>query len=225
MTSGQLDTLKAFAFLAMVCDHVNKGLLHQAYPAMSLFGRFAFPLFAWCFAYSVVHHMRDTQRFVRTAAIGCIAVQWPFYQVLVPHGAAIRIGSLNILATFLFAFVINQISANRLLREFASPVVFIFGGVLCMGASYGWAGIGLILACIGFFRSGGVVYAGGCLGLLALCMIGSEVMVVPVVAVVLACSSVAGVAVRVPRFLPRNALYVSYVGHIWLLYFMVSLFH
>lgn len=225
ISPGQLDALKVLAFVTMVGDHVNKGLLQHGYPVLTLAGRFAFPLFAWTFAYSVVHHLRNEKRFLRISLVACAIVQWPFYEVLVPHEAAFRIGSLNALAPFIFAFLINRMAQYRLLRDWAVPIVFLIAGMLCFDASYGWAGIGLVLACIGFFRVGGAFYGALCVGMLAVCLLDTERMLLPVVAVALMCSSVGKLLRDVPRFLPRGALYVGYVAHVWLLLALMPVFH
>lgn len=226
---GQLDLLKVLAFASMLSDHVNKALLHGAYPAMELFGRFAFPLFAWCFAYSFVHHLRNEKRFVLTCLVFALVSQWPFYQVLVQHAPGqVRLGSLNILASFLLAYVINRLPRWSYLAQPAAYFLFLVGGLLCFDASYAWGGIGLILCCVGFFRTGGVLYAAGCLVLLLVCLapdVPNVAMFVPIVTVVMLLSCVSVIGARMPRFLPRNWLYIGYTGHLWLLYLISSRFH
>jgi hypothetical protein len=224
---GQLDMLKALAFVAMVGDHVNKALLHHAYPALNLFGRFAFPLFAWCFAFCVVHHLRNGRRFVISSFLFAALSQWPFYEVLVPHKEHLaRLGSLNILPAFLFAYGINRIwSSENVGRQTLSYLLFGLGGCLFFDASYAWQGLGFLLCSIGYFRSGGPLYAAGCIVLLLLCLIPNWVMLLPIVVAVLLFSSFGGLGVSLPRFLQRNALYVGYAGHLWLLFLLVRCFH
>lgn len=224
---GQLDLLKLLAFASMVTDHVNKALLHGAYPGMELTGRLAFPLFAWCFAYSLVHHLRNGKRFVATCLLFGLAAQWPFYQTLIRHTPGnLRLGSLNILAVFLFAFAINRLSSYKgRLAEMGIYVLFCAGGLLCLDASYAWQGIGLVLCCVGLFRTGNAFYAIGAVALLVVCLIPHVLMVVPILAVLVLFSSIAGFGWRIPRFLPRNSLYIGYAGHLWLLYLLGGRFH
>ncbi|MFX1767947.1 TraX family protein [Paraburkholderia sp. A1RI-2L] len=227
VSPGQLDLLKLLAFLSMLTDHVNKALLHEAYPAMELLGRFAFPLFAWCFAYSFVHHLRNGKRFVATCLLFGLLTQWPFYQVLIHHTPGqLRLGSLNILAAFLFAFAINRLSSHKArLAEMSIYVLFGAGGLLCFDGSYAWQGIGLILCCVGLFRTGGVLYAVGCAFLLVLCLLPHVFMVVPILIVLVLFSGIVGLGAGIPRFLPRYSLYIGYAGHVWLLYLLSSRFH
>lgn len=224
--TGQLDVLKVVAFMAMLSDHVNKVLLHNAYPGMSTLGRLAFPLFAWCFAYSVVHHLRDTRRFVQNAIIFSLLAQVPFF-ILFIH--AKKIGCLSILPVFLFAWIVNrQEGWKGIPREAFQYPLFALAGILTFDASYSWSGVGFVLCCIGFFRSGGWGYGAGAMALLVLVLAGSassEVMFFPIVAVLLLVSSVGKLGQKIPRFLPRNGLYLGYVGHLWALYVLTLYFH
>jgi hypothetical protein len=226
VSTGQLDVLKVIAFLAMLSDHANKVLWHNAHPGMSIFGRLAFPLFAWCFAYSVVHHMRDTRRFVRNAIIFSLLAQVPFF-ILFIH--AKKIGCLSILPVFLFAWLVNRLEGWKgIPREAFQYPLFALAGLLTFDASYSWFGVGFVLCCIGFIRSGGWIYGAAVLALLVLVLvgsIGSEAMFLPIVAVVLLISSVGKIGQKIPRFLPRNALYLGYVGHLWALYLFTLYFH
>ncbi|WP_434716308.1 TraX family protein [Paraburkholderia sp. A3RO-2L] len=227
VSPGQLDLLKLLAFLSMVTDHVNKALLHEAYPAMELLGRFAFPLFAWSFAYTFVHHLRNGKRFVATCLLFALVTQWPFYQVLVNHTPGqFRLGSLNILAAFLFAFSINRLWCHKgKLAEMGAYVLFGGGGLLCLDVSYAWQGIGLLLCCVGLFRTGGALYAVGCVFLLALCLVPNVFMAVPILIVLVLFSGITGFGTGIPRFLPRYSLYIGYAGHVWLLYLLSGRFH
>lgn len=227
ISTGQLDVLKLIAFVSMVVDHANKVWLNGAFPAMELFGRLAFPLFAWCFAYALVHHLSNGRRFVMTCLVFAIATQWPFYQVLVHHAPGqVKLGSLNILAAFLFAFAINRVANGKgKLAEVGAYLLFGVGGLLCLDVSYAWQGIGLMLCCVGLFRTGRLLYAVGCAVLLVLCLVPNVAMAIPVVALVVLFSSITGFASTVPRFLFRNGLYIGYAGHVWLLYVLSSRFH
>jgi hypothetical protein len=218
--------LKTIAFVAMLSDHANKVFLHQAYPWMSIFGRLAFPLFAWTFAYSLVHHMRDERRFARNSVVFSVLAQWPFFMLFI-H--AKRIGCFSILPVFFFAWAINRIGGWKgIAREVFQYPLFALAGLMAFDASYSWFGIGFVLCCIGFFRSGGLVYAVGVVALLALVLVGTvgtEAMLLPIVGVALMVSSVGKAGERLPRFLPRNGLYIGYVGHLWVFYLLTLYFH
>jgi len=226
ISTGQLDALKLIAFVSMLSDHVNKVLLHGGYPFMSIFGRLAFPLFAWCFAYSAVHHLRDTRRFVVNGIVFSVLAQAPFFFLFI-H--ARRIGCLSILPVFLFAWLVSRVKAWRgVPAEAIQYPLFALAGVLAYDASYAWSGIGFVLSCIGFFRFGGKAYAIGVFMLLALVLVGSlgsEAMFLPVVVVALLFSSIGKLGLNLPRFMPRNALYLGYVGHLWILYLLTLYFH
>ncbi|MCD5327843.1 TraX family protein [Chromobacterium piscinae] len=215
-TPGQLDHLKLLAFISMLADHVNKGLLHGAYPWMTSFGRLAFPLFAVVFAFNLVHHFSQPRRFVMLSLAFGLLAQWPFHYVIAIHGKNQQ--CLNILFTFLIAWGVNRLWGRGNGGVVAASLLFTFGGVALSPASYSWHGLGFILALVGWFRYGGVAFPLLAMAVLGLVVYGFPWMYLTILFTIWIVAGPWKVEARRVRFLPRLALYIGYALHLWVIY-------
>ena len=80
LTSEQLEWLKWVAIIAMLIDHSCKILLpinELLYPWGLVFGRIAFPFFAFVMAYNLLHHVRDKSKYTSRLFILALISQAP----------------------------------------------------------------------------------------------------------------------------------------------------
>lgn len=219
LSSGQLDVLKACAFVLMVLDHVNRGFFGGAQTWMASCGKLAFPIFAVIFAYNLANHCSTHARFIaRTIVFGCIA-QWPFMQLA---GVGLINGyCVNILFVFLLAWAIRYSWNSGGAGLVVAPFLFVIGSLVATSASFSWAGLALILLLASWFKRGGLLL--GVLSIAAMVSIApSSWWVTPVAILVIAGVKESAVVARLNRFLPPYFLYIAYAGHLWLIVLLAT---
>jgi len=100
LTAKRNDLLKLIGMISMVVDHVGVQFFSNdptaLYYAMRLFGRLAFPIFAYLVAMGY-QRTRDWKRYALRLGIFAVITQIPF-QIFAGH--------LNVLFTFLRAFLL-----------------------------------------------------------------------------------------------------------------------
>ena len=238
LSPGALDLVKILALLAMILDHTNTLLLRPLMPELYAVGRIAFPLFAVIWAVNVYRNPTRLQHRANRLWLWGLITQPVFFLAFRDTDPWY---ALNIL--FVFAGV-TQLLALHHHHGYAGLVA----GLLILAlmvfpltpASYGLQGIilagslALFFKGTGWFRLPAAVAAGAALFLLngASHLYGQPVatlvfailptMLLPLMAIQLADHlKPAGSE----RFMPRHFFYVTYAGHLmllWLVKFMLA---
>lgn len=165
-TAGNENTklLKLTAHVFMIMDHVGAALLPQ-YLLLRLFGRIAFPLFAWCLVVGS-EYTHDIRKYALRLLIGLIVSQPCFVLGL---GEAWT--DLNVYATLLLGlFAIAGIKWNT---KWGSAWLFpalAFLFTLVVHVDYGWQGIAVILVLYAARKSRGALAA----AFIAFCLFWGE---------------------------------------------------
>ena len=138
--SGNTDTslLKVLALVFMFVDHLGV-IFFSEYLEFRVFGRIAFPLYAWCLVVGSVKTRSPFKYGLRLLATA--AVSQPFYMMALNHTWK----DFSILFTLLIALVaIEGIRASQLGSELWVPALcYMLLGV--MKVDYGWKGLTFIL--------------------------------------------------------------------------------
>ncbi|MBT0962995.1 TraX family protein [Denitromonas iodatirespirans] len=136
--SGTLEVLKWIGVVSMLADHVNYAFDIQSIAALS-FGRLAFPLFAFVFAYNLAAgDSSRMRRGMRRMMIAGVLSQLPYY--LIFHDPL----RLNIFFTFLLAAMIIQVNPSKGTKERVTAVgLWLFGGFF---VDYYHPGVAAVLA-------------------------------------------------------------------------------
>ncbi len=134
----QTGTLKIIAFICMIMDHTGVVLFPQ-FQILRLFGRLAFPLFAWCLVVGV-EYTRDIKKYMLRLLL-LLVISQPFYMLALHH----PITKLNIFAPlFLSLLAIYGIREKRYYSHIWMPIlVFMVAHFVQM--DYGYRGILFIL--------------------------------------------------------------------------------
>lgn len=151
-----IDSIKVSAAFIMLIDHINAFVFMWKFAWLEMVGRAAMPLFCLCFAITL---SRDNERKIETAkniAYWAVLAQIPFW------GAGwwthYRFFDLNVLFTFSISTVFLvwwDKWENHQIRDIdrIAIVTAIVGiWVFLTGASYGFAGVGLICFFHRFFH-------------------------------------------------------------------------
>jgi hypothetical protein len=152
-TSGTLEALKWFAVACMILDHGNRVLTgYTLGPAAELFGRLAFPIFAFVFGYNLarrgVDHRRIASRLFWWGVLASVVYVplfgwWP----------------LNVLFTLFAAALIVHVWEDggywRISQHRIWPLVFVAG----LFVDYLWPGVVLVVATYAYVRRPGLTPA------------------------------------------------------------------
>jgi hypothetical protein len=79
--NGDTNLLKLIAMVTMLCDHTGKMLFHSN--LMRIFGRVAFPIYAYCIAVGCIYTKNHLKYLSRLVLVGLISQ--PFYAVAMAH--------------------------------------------------------------------------------------------------------------------------------------------
>lgn len=143
MTSAGREWLKWIALVLMTGDHVNKVLLHGAYPWLTDAARVVFPIFAIVFVYNLRldqegdHGLRAATRL----AIAGVVVQ-PFHALAFGYWLPLNV----LLSLSAGAFVCWLFSRGRWLP---AVLLWAFAG---LWVDYSWWGIAVMAAAMTIFR-------------------------------------------------------------------------
>lgn len=151
LTNGAIEGVKWLALVLMTLDHINKYLLHDAYPAIFAVGRLAMPLFAFALAYNLARPATleggAYSRVVkRLAVIGAIASA-PFIAL---GGLGWGWWPLNIMAMLLVASSVMWLwERGGKWNAAGAVVVFLAGGAM---VEFWWPGVALCVAAWRYFK-------------------------------------------------------------------------
>lgn len=142
VSDGTLEGVKWLALLSMVYDHVMRLLfMGPVLGPVTAFGRLAFPLFAFIFAYNLARPGVDDRVYrrmvLRLVGFGLLALPASIYLT----GSQ----TLNILFTFAASVTLLWVLRLRPLW-FAVPVALLFFAVAGTQVEYGWQGLVLTLS-------------------------------------------------------------------------------
>lgn len=144
LTSAGKEWLKWLALVAMTADHVDKVIFAGQLPALSAFGRLAFPIFAVVLVGNLQGRQRQAldRAFSRLLVAGLL-VQWPY---MVAFDRMLPLNTLWTLAAGVWLL------GDR--PRWAVALVFLLGGFVL---DYSWPGL-LVMAAAAFWcRSGGTL--------------------------------------------------------------------
>lgn len=149
LSDGAVEGLKWIALMFMTGDHINKYLLHDAYPLLFILGRIAAPLFCFVLAYNLARpgtlesgvYGRTIGRLIIFAAIATI----PYIALgrMMPEFIFFGWWPLNILATLAVAA-----SCIFFLDRGRTSDGLMFVGMLVIGGALGEFWWPAILLCI-----------------------------------------------------------------------------
>lgn len=143
MTSAGREILKWVALVLMTGDHVNKALLHGAYPWMTDVARVVFPIFAVVFAFNMMRAEAVKPALLRLAIAGVIAQ--PFHALAFGYWVP-----FNVLLTFAAALVV--IDSLQTGRHVLAAAVFAVAGLF---VDFSWPGLALFVSSWWFFKNHG----------------------------------------------------------------------
>lgn len=153
LTDGAVESLKWFALVLMVIDHVNKYLLDWSVPWMFAAGRLAMPVFAMTLGYNLARIeptalaplRRILIRLAAVAALSCV----PY--IALGKLSALGWWPLNILATFAAAVAVLLLwRSGGIGHRLAAVAVFVGGGAL---VEYFWPAIAIVVGTCAYARS------------------------------------------------------------------------
>ena len=123
--NSDTNLLKLVAMIAMVVDHTGKMLFHSN--LMRIFGRLAFPLYAYCIAVGCIYSKNHLKYLSRLVLIGLISQ--PFYAVAMGHANS---------AMYAIAFRDNPLLSvlNFYVNSWAHPSIFL---TLALGLLAAWS--------------------------------------------------------------------------------------
>jgi len=214
INDGALELIKWLAVIIMVIDHYNKYIYNGTVEPFFQLGRLAMPLFGIVFAYNLARPHIDashlTRIIIRLLVVALIA-QVPFY--LLGH-IAYGWFPVNILFLFLVsALIIQQFKINSKYSIFLSLFLFISLGFF---VEYAWFGVAVVISAWFYFEKKQSIYLIALtLSCLSLVFINSNyyaVLALPLFFIL------ARVNIKFPRW--RNAFYVFYPGHLFILYLL-----
>ena len=139
-TAGNENTrlLKLVALVFMITDHVGV-VFFPGQLIFRLFGRIAFPLYAWCLVVGV-EYTKNIYRYALRLLIGLVISQPCFVLALGENW-----DTLNIFASLLLGlFAIYGIRENRYGSAWIFPIIAIFLTLL-IRIDYDWRGVALMI--------------------------------------------------------------------------------
>lgn len=151
LANGSIEAVKWLALVLMTLDHINKYLLHDAYPALFAVGRLSMPLFAFALAYNLARPATleggAYSRVVkRLAVIGALASA-PFIAL---GGLGWGWWPLNVMAMLLVASSVMWLWERGGKWNAAGAVaVFLAGGAV---VEFWWPGVALCVAAWRYFK-------------------------------------------------------------------------
>ncbi|WAT16480.1 TraX family protein [Xanthomonas fragariae] len=166
MTSSGREALKWIALVLMTGDHVAKVFFGGYLPVVSELGRVAFPLFALVMAYNLAQPRADSAKSMRRLLLWGVLAQ-PFHAWAFGYWLP-----LNVLGTF--ALATGLVCAVQGGRHWL--LVVLLGVLVPVLVDYQWAGVLLVLASWGWFRTGRLQWFAGVLAsMAALCWYNGNV--------------------------------------------------
>ena len=123
--NSDTNLLKLIAMITMLCDHTGKMLFHSN--LMRIFGRAAFPIYAYCIAVGCIYTKDHLKYLSRLVLVGLISQ--PFYAVTMAHTNS---------AMYAIAFKDNPFGAvvNFYVQSWGHPSVFL---TLALGLLVVWS--------------------------------------------------------------------------------------
>lgn len=128
MSNGSLEALKWVGLLLMLCDHVNKYLLHEASPALYALGRMVMPLFGFVLMANLARPGAleagvDFRVMRRLAIFGLLATP-AFFQL-------VGWWPLNILGTLLLVtLIVSLLELGSKAAHCTALIAFLLGGAM-----------------------------------------------------------------------------------------------
>lgn len=172
LSDGSLEGLKWLALVSMVYDHVVRLLfMGPVLGDATAFGRIAFPLFAFIFAYNLSRPNVDARVYRRTVlrliGFGVLAQPAMYY--------LIGVWQLNILFALAAFAALLWILHDRA-EWYALPAAFLLFWVAGTQVEYGWHGLILMLSFAFFIQQGLTVLSlfGLSVGVFALAVINGN---------------------------------------------------
>jgi hypothetical protein len=216
--NGTLEALKWIGLVLMTVDHVNKYLLHDAWPALFDAGRLALPLFSFVLA----HHLARPEsrasgvhgRVARRLAIAGLAASIPFIGL---GGLVWEWWPLNIMFMLLLSTgVIALLDQGGALRVLAAAMLLLAGGAM---VEFWWPAVVMTIAAWRYMRrptwSSLIVWVTATASLYAINRNLWALAALPLIA------WAPRVSIAVPRM--RGVFYVFYPLHLWVLWILTKL--
>ncbi|CAH0356062.1 TraX family protein [Aquabacterium sp. CECT 9606] len=213
LTNGAIEAVKWLAVVLMTLDHVNKYLLHDAYPGLFAIGRLAMPLFAFTLAYNLARpatleggaYSRVLKRLATIGAVSSV----PFIAL---GGLGWGWWPLNIMAMLFVASSIMWLWERGGKWDAAAAVaVFLAGGAF---VEFWWPGVALCVAAWRYFKRPSWTALAVCvLSVASLYVINRNLWALAAFPVFFLASKVNP---RVPRL--RSTFYAYYPAHLAVLW-------
>lgn len=212
-TPGQTDLIKTMALVLMVADHVSLlfGLDNEW---LRLAGRGAFPLFGLVWAMNLARHPAVRQRSLNRLWIWAVVAQGGWIL------AGLRPDAGNILFTFAVSGQALRLMQAHGPQAWPLSLMLVLVWLPFSGASYGIAGVMMLLLACGVFMTGRRTTRTGLACCLALTMLalnagdGAAMAVAGLIIPGIVLTVLSRICGAVPRFWPREFFPLFYAMHL-----------
>jgi hypothetical protein len=215
ISSGSLEFLKWFAFLAMIVDHVDVFLFNRQMPFLYEIGRLAMPIFMMVLTYNLAQSAIDNNHsYWRVASrlliYGLISI--PIIYLLRQNAGVSETFPLNILFTLLVVTLFCQLWEGGTTQEYTVAILFLFAGGIFV--EYFWPGLLLGVSAWAYFRYRNWYFflGAGIPALGLICLLNGNLWATASLPIVLVLSKI---RIKFPRF--RHIFYALYPAHLALL--------
>ncbi|MCG7937528.1 MAG: TraX family protein [Candidatus Thiodiazotropha lotti] len=215
ISSGSLEFLKWFAFLAMIADHIDVFLFSRQMPFLYEIGRLVMPIFMMVLVYNLAQSAIDNhQSYWRVArrlfVYGLISI--PIIYLLRQNAGLSETFPLNILFTLLVVTLFCQLWEGGTTRDYTLAILFLLAGGIFV--EYFWPGLLFGVSVWTYFRYRNWYFFLGvgipALGLI--CLFNGNLWAIVSIPIILVLSKI---RIKIPRF--RHIFYVLYPLHLGLL--------